>query len=631
MTDYLKKYQSGGELPTLSDMYIKNDLSYIEPTIKKKMAGLSRSVFEGSELLELDTTVKDLRAELQLRNKGEEGSPKYKDKSTEKLIDTYGKLDTFLDRKVKDKTRGYAESIIKYVNGERDQVNANSKYTPEDIIKLNGFFDKKIREWNKFADDTYEESTVENIKKIMSMKEIGFTSPVPSNKNGGKLVTKHQAGSMLGDGDTFNEDDYTTGIESPVETNSYITPFKSLPGLKLNTSAIPKNGFGSPSKQMGDYSGSNTPDLGTNKTAYLGDALPEKGTFGNQTDRSFGQGKYKSKFDNTISTPAVTTTSKSNKLNDILNTNGPVLSRTGINTPIGGIQYNDIAQFLLARNARNKPVAVAPVHQEEFTSSGSRNVRSISGIDSSIRNKAMDNIASIGGRGYQGSDPIMNMITNLGISNAKRKAKSEFIGKEAMHLENEKARYDRESEEQRKQVAADRVANTKVKNANELAIAQGKWKTAQAEAEKESQYSKNLGAIFSTIQGRWNADSKQRNTAKAAMWRQDRDREYANNQANSEALRSEISNKDYQQGKDRADKLKYLQSKQHTDKEIEGIMKSYDDNYASSTSQLRKDRASYQDKLNSMSETNSSDILQAHDESKEGLFRWGKKNKNKNK
>lgn len=353
---------------------------------------------------------------------------------------------------------------------------------------------------------------------------------------------------------------------------------------------------------------------------------PTQGTFGNQVDRSFGQNSNvpvvnKGFTPEQIEAPqTITAPEESKKVQSRLASNGPILSRTGINTPIGDFQYDDIVQYLLARKAYKNKLASVPTYQESFQGKGSRNVRGISGIDSSIRNQAMNNIAEIGGSGYQGSDPIMNMITNARIGDAKKKAKMEWVGKEAEHIRNEEARYAAESEQKRQQIAADLVESNRVKNANELRVTDAKHKEAQAEVARTANYHKNLGTLSSNIQGRWNANDKQRKTARAAMFKQDRDREYNANLSKAENARQAIRSNQFYHADNRKAYGESLGSL--SESEYETKMKQWDDARAKENEAYSKEYTKYSNAASGMTESGTEDILAAHDKTSKGESLW---------
>lgn len=699
MLDYIKKYQDGGSTSSskksLSDKFIKEDLAYIEPKVKSIMGGLSKQVFDESNkenLLSLDNTVNSLELEVKSRRTGKEGNSKFKDYSDEKLMDHYKKLNTYREKQIKKKVDGYTGAVLDYLDGEWQQVKDNPMYTTEDRMNIEAYFAKQKRDWSAWGDKAYTSGTFQTLKDQIMSKEIGYTKnefSLEQFKNGGKLVPKFQTGNSLlsndpsildmirgeeyvnepqagsgvysndpsqldPDGDGYiNEPHQAAGtpvrdyINAPQNTGegyvndpalSTVSPFKSLPNFKLNTSGIPKSGFGSPSKGMDAYNAptSYSGTLGTSPAPFdteLG--MPANGTFGNQVDRSFGQNKGVGPQSKMGPATVATTTPTEPVVTDkkVLNrgANNPFVSRTGLFG--GSVQWNDIAQYLLAKKAYDRPVAQTPVHQESFQAKGSRNVRSISGIDSSIRNTAMRNIEAIGGEGYQGSDPIMNMITNMNISKAKKDAKMEWTTKEAEHLRQEEARYAAESEQKRQQVAADLVESNRVSNANKLAVTKGKHAEALAEQERESQYSKNLSSIFSNIQGRWNANAKQRNTMRASLWKENRDRQYQTASSRLDSVQRQLNERDFYQRQRRDEFAKTLDPSNKT--EYASQLAKFDKSYQESNKDLYKKRDKYATDLGAFSGDKTEEVMQAHDEASMGdipkLNFWGKPKKDKKK
>jgi hypothetical protein len=641
-----------------------------------------------NNLLSLSNIVKSLDSELVSRRNGVEGSSKYKDKSTQELRDRYNKLGIVLKKTVQDKAVGYTESTLKYLEKAKEQALKDPKYSEEDKIYIHGFFDREVKDWSRVANEVYKTPKIQTIQSIMKEKEVGYTSEIKAFKNGGKLIPKGQSGLLLQDPGildliqrkdpkfsnykgisgtsangyftvpginpeeykgpvgNFDPSNYTTpnginnvnGYNTPQQpSDEYIRP--GMPDTSIYTSPaalinkIVGGKYKSPSINVGDYK---TPNSSINPNDYVSDTeliprfkgsigTPAEGAFGNRRNQSFDNNqasKYSSINEAKALEGEYTNDSESTeKPNKGSNFKAPFISRTGI----GAIQFNDIAQYLLARKAYKTPVAVTPVALEHFQSQGSRNVRGVSGIDSSIRNQVENNIASIGGSGYQGSDPIMQMITNLNISKAKKDAKTEWVGQQAEHIRNENIRFSAESEQKRQQIADDLAENNRVRNVNEANVSAGKIKDAELAVANTAGYYKNLSSIFSNIQGRWNANESQRNTARAALWKENKDREYNQIATGHSYNERNISEAEYEHRTRREDYKKSLGDIGET--ALDTKLSDYDKAFKNKNKDLYDKRVEYTTKLGvGVSED---ELMDKHREISKGerLIRKKKKNK----
>jgi hypothetical protein len=204
------------------------------------------------------------------------------------------------------------------------------------------------------------------------------------------------------------------------------------------------------------------------------------------------------------------------------------LNRQGISTPVGTVQYNDIAQLILMHKAKNNKLADIPAFQETFMPSGARNVQAARDVDSSILNEGRDRISTIRST-YRGSDPVLNMVSNAINASNRNKAEMSLISKRGEYRRNEEDRVNNELEQRRQQLAGDLVNSNLVSNKNRKAKFDADLMKAQEDVRRTSEYYNNLGSLFSSMQSRANTDAnmyKQLYTKKAAM-----DAEYKQNLA----------------------------------------------------------------------------------------------------
>jgi hypothetical protein len=185
------------------------------------------------------------------------------------------------------------------------------------------------------------------------------------------------------------------------------------------------------------------------------------------------------------------------------NERGFGFSKTGLNTPMGELQYGDISNLIFAIRAKNKKIAEVPVFQEKFTAAGARNVLAARDIDASMLNAAENEIANSRSQ-YQGSDPIMDMIGKNMAHESKRSAKLQLIASRSQYRRGEEDRVASEMEQRRQQLSADRLRATDTENRNEERLIQGEAMKAAELVRKESQFDQNINSIIQNIQGRGN-------------------------------------------------------------------------------------------------------------------------------
>jgi len=289
----------------------------------------------------------------------------------------------------------------------------------------------------------------------------------------------------------------------------------------------------------------------------------------------------------------------------------PLLSRTGINTPVGDIQYNDIAQFLLARRAYKRKIADVAVPQEEYSFRGSRNVLAARDLDAATINAAENSIASIDS-GYSGSDPVMNMIANKMTSGQKEGLRRDVIMKRGEYRRGEEDRVATEMENKRMQQADDMTGFTAVKNKNKLMEYQGALEKARSETEKESQWTSNLSSLFTNIQSRWNKNQDIRLNMKSALDAEQRSKAYSTAANKYQTLSSRIQDLKYYKNKD-------LQNIKETDPEkIKLAQKIIEDRYKPDLESYTKEFESAILDLNNLSGNNTKSIMKEADKIAKG-------------
>lgn len=181
----------------------------------------------------------------------------------------------------------------------------------------------------------------------------------------------------------------------------------------------------------------------------------------------------------------------------------PLLSKTGINTPVGQVQYNDIAQFMLALRAKNKQLDNVELNPQEFVPSGSRNVLAARDMDSAMLNQANDQISKMSSR-YKGSDPVMSMISEQVANEAKNQAKINLISARAGYRRQEEDRVAGEMEMKRGQEAQDALRAAEVDNMNRQTKFQAEMNVAQDKARRDSEFANTLGTMAASFQSRAN-------------------------------------------------------------------------------------------------------------------------------
>jgi hypothetical protein len=203
------------------------------------------------------------------------------------------------------------------------------------------------------------------------------------------------------------------------------------------------------------------------------------------------------------------------------------LSRTGLSTPIGELQYGDVANLMLAWNAYKKPVSKQKVFQEKFVDTGSRSVRAARDLPPEIIN-ANENIISKIKSGYNGSDVNMSLIGSNIRENQKADARMNLASKMAQYRRGEEDRVDSEMNQKRQEQAANIQRGNQVVNNNRARIIEGDNKAAAAEQQRRTEWLGNLGQFFTNFQNRANKYSAEVKNSMLADDARTRDMERAN-------------------------------------------------------------------------------------------------------
>ena len=339
------------------------------------------------------------------------------------------------------------------------------------------------------------------------MKALEVESTITIHKNGGKLPAKRTPiqKAQFGKVDWSQIDKYikSTSFSNPDDRFGQTANYADAKDIET---LQPDNGMAPPS---------------TPKTP--GDVLDTEG------DMQVGDGRHKRLY---------------RQEGNIEKSRRPMLSRTGVNTPIGEIQYNDIAQFALALRARNKKLDEVPVNLEEHRDVGGRDVLAARDIDAGMLNSANQEIGKIRSK-YNGSDPIMAMVSRNMASESKNNAHLQLISKRADYRRGEEDRVVEQMEQRRVQLADNDRRRTAVENRNNEKLYQSDLATAQDKARRDSEFTNNLGTLFADIQGRWNIDSTQQKQLTTALVAREHQGKTSSAQARYAAARDKMSNLEY--------------------------------------------------------------------------------------
>jgi len=186
--------------------------------------------------------------------------------------------------------------------------------------------------------------------------------------------------------------------------------------------------------------------------------------------------------------------------------NAPLFSRTGINTPLGEVQYNDIAQYYLAKRARDRKVGDVKLNLKKHIDQGYNNVLAARDIDTAMLNQADQEIAKISS-GYKGSDPMMAMVANKMAGEAKNKAKMGVISERADFRGKEEKRVFDAMNVVRKQKSDDNVRANDTRFANNQLKFNAELAAVKEKAAREYKFDNVKGKLLTNIQGRANTNA----------------------------------------------------------------------------------------------------------------------------
>jgi len=185
---------------------------------------------------------------------------------------------------------------------------------------------------------------------------------------------------------------------------------------------------------------------------------------------------------------------------------GPIISRTGINTPIGEVQFNDIAQFILAKKAKDDKIADIPVFQKTWQDRSTRHVLAPRDIDAEMRNSMEKGIAGMSS-GYAGSDPVAGMVATMVTNQAKEAASRELKATRADYRRADQDRVADQMWENQQIRDANAQGQHAVDEENRFTRYQGDLQAAAEEKRRKDEWRANLGSLGAGIQSRWNAEA----------------------------------------------------------------------------------------------------------------------------
>lgn len=179
-----------------------------------------------------------------------------------------------------------------------------------------------------------------------------------------------------------------------------------------------------------------------------------------------------------------------------------LLGQTGVNTPIGQVQYNDIVQFILAAIAKNQKIDEIKPFFEKSIDTGSRNVLAARDID----NATLANRPGLRSQ-YAGSDPVMQMVSQNMTESGKAQMRDQLLSERGQYRRGEEDRVANEMEQKRLQQVANSTESNAVANRNAERAMQYDTLKAQSEQQRKSEHFANLSTIMSDMQGRANIEA----------------------------------------------------------------------------------------------------------------------------
>ena len=233
-----------------------------------------------------------------------------------------------------------------------------------------------------------------------------------------------------------------------------------------------------------------------------------------------------------------------------------LLSRTGVNTPLGEVQYNDVAQYLFALRAKNKKLDEVDLNLQKHVDAGVPTVTAARDMDSGMLNEANQEISNIRSQ-YQGSDPVMNMISSNMAGEAKSAAKVNLISARAGYRRQEEDRVAGEQRVADQAASANLQQSNAVQNANNERTYQAELAIAQDKARRDSEFMNTVGSITTGMQSRANlraAGDKQLQTGLANRDYQTAMGNYKSKYASALDYKSTVDAWGTQQQKDDANK-----------------------------------------------------------------------------
>jgi hypothetical protein len=391
------------------------------------------------------------------------------------------------------------QTAYNFVNGNPWYVHVNSETNKGDIKKFL---------WNygyNSGKNSYKEGGTLRVPKAQSGMNLNVGSiqaiqELIRQQKAGEVINPPSAGSWSDTPNTGPSNPYATG------TPAYNITSPTSPSPASALVAKPRyNPISVTSTSTADYAGSPRPAdsrvtavnavgspnrFASTGTGSVGVGTPEK-TDGDQI--SLEGTVYRQDDDMPVNT---------NKIS----TNGPIISRTGINTPIGEVQYNDILQLGLAHKAYKEKITEIQPFQKKFQPKGARHVLAARDLDAGTINKVQNDIATMRS-GYRGSDPVMSALSTLMTNDQRGVAKRDFLVKRGAYRREEEDRVANQMEERRVQLSADTQGQHITNEENRFLRYQGDLQAASEEKRRKDEWRANLGSTGAAVQSRWNGEA----------------------------------------------------------------------------------------------------------------------------
>jgi hypothetical protein len=309
-------------------------------------------------------------------------------------------------------------------------------------------------------------------------------------------------------------------------------------------------------------------------------------------------------------------------------TQGFGLSRQGINTPAGTIQYNDIAQFALALKARNNELARIKPVLKNWVDTGSMNVIAARDIDHATRALRENQVAELDS-GFRNSDVVMSLIDKQITSAQKAKLMDQIASDRGIYRRGEEDRVAKDTELARQQIVANEVGRGDVAYQNRLAARDIEVADATAEKKRTEDWYNNLGTIAGGIQERANTAAATRGTMEFNLIAQRDAAKRKSASDNRDAYIKQLGIFKYDKNEARVQKQYELDqlpdlSPEQREEKMASWEKLYNDQITEYTNEIKK----YTDELELLDKVDIQSTLNQMDEVNKGTGLFKRKNKN---